>query len=131
MKYNLLCRIGCHGFGGIRLSGESGENASRHYGPSGQFTTAQQPKSEVALTATKTHQIPAPASSPDLYPSDFFLFGMLKKRMSGTYSSPDELISARSELIASLPKDQLITVYKNWMKRLTWVIKHRREYYLK
>jgi hypothetical protein len=32
-----------------------------------------------------------------------------------------------SELIASLPKDQLASVYKNWMNRLNWVIK-RREY---
>jgi hypothetical protein len=46
--------------------------------------------------------------------------------MSGTsYSSPIELVSAISELIASLPKDQLVNVEKNWMKRLNWVIKHR------
>jgi hypothetical protein len=40
-------------------------------------------------------------------------------------SSPDELISAISELIASLPKDQLVSLYKNWMKRLNWVLQHR------
>jgi hypothetical protein len=57
---------------------------------------------------------------------------MLKERMSGTsYSSPDELISVRSELAASLPKDQLASVYKNWMKRLNCVSKHRRKYYRK
>jgi transposase len=82
-------------------------------------------KSEAALATTKACRIPAPAYSPDLSPSDFF-FGMLLERISGTsYSSPDELISAISELIASLPKDQLATLYKNWMKRLNWVIKHR------
>jgi hypothetical protein len=55
---------------------------------------------------------------------------MLKERMSGKLcSSPDELISAISELIASLPKNQLVSVYKNWMKRLNWVIKLRGEYY--
>jgi hypothetical protein len=52
--------------------------------------------------------------------------------MSGTsYSSPDEVISAISELIASLAKDQLASVYTNGMKRLNWVIKHRREHYRK
>jgi hypothetical protein len=51
---------------------------------------------------------------------------MLKERMSEiSSSSPNELISARRELIASLPKDQLASVYKNWMKRVNWVIKHR------
>jgi hypothetical protein len=87
-------------------------------------------KSEAALTATKTRQISAPAYSPDRSASDFFLFGMLKEGMSGTtYNSPDELISAISELIASLPQDQLVSVYKNWMKRFNRVIRHRREYY--
>jgi hypothetical protein len=76
-------------------------------------------KSEAALPATKTRRILAPAYSADQSPSDFFLFEMLKERMSGTsHSSPYELISARSELIASLPKDQLVSVYTNWMKRL-------------
>jgi hypothetical protein len=89
-------------------------------------------KSEAAVTATKARRIPDPASSPDLSPIDFLPFGMLKERMSGTsHSPPDKLISAISEVIASLPKKQLVTVYKNWMKRLNWVIKHRREYYRK
>jgi hypothetical protein len=52
--------------------------------------------------------------------------------MSATsYSWPDELISAISELIASLPKHQLVNVDKNWMTRLNWVAKHRGEYYRK
>jgi hypothetical protein len=70
-------------------------------------------KSEAALTATKARRIPVPAYSPELSPSDFFLFGMLMERMSGTlYGSPDKLISAITELIVSLPKDQLASVYK-------------------
>jgi hypothetical protein len=89
-------------------------------------------KSEAILTATKARRIPASTYSPDLSPSDFFLFGMLEERMSGTSFSPsDELISAISELIASFPKDQLGTIYKNWMKRLNWAIKHWREYHRK
>jgi hypothetical protein len=51
---------------------------------------------------------------------------MLKDRMSGTsYSSPDEVICAITELIASLLKDQLMSAYENSMKCLNWVIKHR------
>jgi transposase len=82
-------------------------------------------KSEAVRAATKARRIPAPAYSPNLSPSDFFLFEILKERISGTsYSSPDELISAISELIALLPKDQPASVDTNWMKRLNWVIKH-------
>jgi hypothetical protein len=68
----------------------------------------------------------SPAYNPYLSPSDFFLFGMLEERMSGiSYSSPDELISAISELVASLPNNQLLSVYTNRMKRLNWVIENR------
>jgi hypothetical protein len=57
---------------------------------------------------------------------------MLKEQISGTsHRSPDELISVINVLIASLPKDQLVTIYKNWMKHLNWVIKHWEEYYRK
>jgi transposase len=88
-------------------------------------------KNEAALTAAKARRIPAPAYSPGLSPSTFF-FGMPKERVSGTsYSSPDELISAISKLIASLPKHKLGSVYKNRMKRLNWVIKHQGEYHRK
>jgi hypothetical protein len=48
---------------------------------------------------------------------------------STSYSLPDELISAIGELLASFPKDQLVTVYNNWMKRQNLVIKHHGEYY--
>jgi hypothetical protein len=52
--------------------------------------------------------------------------------MSGTsYGSPDELIFAAGDPIASLQKDQLVNVYTNWMKHVDWVIKHRGEYYRK
>jgi hypothetical protein len=48
-----------------------------------------------------------------------------------TFLVPFLLSSAISELIAPLPKDQLVSVYKNWMIRLNWVMKHRGEYYRK
>jgi hypothetical protein len=52
-------------------------------------------KNEAALIAKKARPINAPAYSPDLSLSDFFLSGMLKERMPETsYSSPGELISA-------------------------------------
>jgi hypothetical protein len=86
-------------------------------------------KTETALTATKARRIPVPVYSPDLSLSNFFIFGIVKERRSGTScNSPDKLISAISEPIASLPKDQRVSVYKTWMKRLKGVIKHRGEH---
>jgi hypothetical protein len=70
-------------------------------------------ESQTGLTATKTRRISASVYSLDLSPNDFFFFGMLKERTSGTsYRSPDELISSMSELITSFPKDQLVISIK-------------------
>jgi hypothetical protein len=65
------------------------------------------------LLQQKSVKFMPPAYSPHLYPSGFFLFGMIKDRMLVTSSSsPYEPISAISELIASHPKDQLVCIYK-------------------
>jgi transposase len=89
-------------------------------------------KRNEALRAIKARRIPAPAYSPDLSPSDFFLFEMLQERLSGSsYSSPDDLISAIGEVIASILQDELVRVYENLVKRLRWVIAYRGEYYHK
>jgi hypothetical protein len=83
-------------------------------------------KNEAALTVTKALRIPVPAYSPNLSSNDFSFFEMLKKRVLETsYGSSDELISTMRELVASLPKDQPVSIYKNWMKRLSRVINHR------
>jgi hypothetical protein len=44
-----------------------------------EIATELQQKSETALPITKPRRIPVPAYSPDLSPTDFFLFGMLKE----------------------------------------------------
>jgi hypothetical protein len=111
IEYNILCRIGCSGFDGTRLSVESGKNAWRHYVPSGRCMTAQQQTTWGNSYCNKTRRNSDPAYSPNLSSNDFFLFEMLKERMSGTsYSLPDELISAISELNASIPKGQCVNV---------------------
>jgi hypothetical protein len=83
-------------------------------------------KSAEALTPTKAGRIPAPAHSPDLFPSDFFLFEMVKEQMPGSsYSWPHELVCVISEVIVSHRKDQLVSADRYWIKRLKWVIKHQ------
>jgi hypothetical protein len=64
--------------------------------------------------------------SPDLAPSDFFLFGFMKTRLS-EYDIPDrkDLKSAISQIFAEISQDMLISVFEAWIKRLKWVIMHR------
>lgn len=59
--------------------------------------------------------LPHPPYSPDLAPSDFFLFPLLKKFLAGRrYSCNDEVISAAEGFFDSLPK----TDYRNGMQSL-------------
>jgi hypothetical protein len=51
---------------------------------------------------------PQPPSSPDICPSDFFLFGWLKGK-------PQPLIN---EIFASLSVDTIEDVFRNWIHRL-------------
>jgi hypothetical protein len=50
--------------------------------------------------------------SPDFAPSDFDLFGGMKRRLSRcVFNSPDELLSAIDGILAGLEKSTLINVF--------------------
>jgi histone-lysine N-methyltransferase SETMAR len=63
--------------------------------------------------------VPHPPYSPDIAPSDFFLFGYLKERLAGT-SFPDEktLISAVHQILTNIPIEMLCRVFDDWIRRL-------------
>jgi hypothetical protein len=62
---------------------------------------------------------PHPAFSPDLAPSEFFLFGALKARLAGcTFESADELVEAIAEITGAIPRAQLEKVCLEWKERL-------------
>ena len=76
--------------------------------------------------------LPHPAYSPDVAPSDFFLFGYLKDRLQGaTFQCSDELLRAITDLIASIPQETLDRVFDEWMHRLEVVVASGGEYYRK
>jgi hypothetical protein len=62
---------------------------------------------------------PLPAFSPDLAPSDFFLFGAMKGQLSGRiFESPDKLVEAIREIASALPQRTLERVFLEWKDRL-------------
>jgi hypothetical protein len=65
-------------------------------------------------------RMPHPAYSPDLAPSDFFLFGYLKAKLQGRHG----LIFAIREIMAEVSRDTLISVCATWQDRLRWVIEN-------
>jgi hypothetical protein len=76
--------------------------------------------------------LPHPAYSPDLAPSDFFLFGYIKEKLTDcNCSTREELIGAIIQIFNEIGQEVLLSVFTSWLKRLKWVIKHEGEYYHK
>jgi histone-lysine N-methyltransferase SETMAR len=87
-------------------------------------------QSNECLLATKARRIPQPAYSPDLAPSDFFLFGFLKQKLRGVHLADREgLKSAITQIFAEIDKDMLVSVFLDWIERIHGVINNGGEYY--
>jgi hypothetical protein len=64
-------------------------------------------------------RMPQPAYSPDLAPSDFFLFGYLKAKLQGRQlQGRHGIILAIQEIMGEVSRDTLISVYATWQDRL-------------
>jgi len=68
------------------------------------------------------HMLPHPPYSPDLAPSDFFLFGYIKHHLQGyDFHSPEHLMMKIHEIIRNIPADMLESVMVEWIQRLSSV----------
>jgi histone-lysine N-methyltransferase SETMAR len=73
---------------------------------------------------------PHPPYSPDLAPSDFFLFGYVKECLKGmVFPSYEELLDAIGEVVTGIESKTLTSVFEHWMERLEWVSKNNGDYY--
>jgi hypothetical protein len=72
---------------------------------------------------------PHPPYSPDLAPSDFYLFGYVKHPLSGSaFADADSLLQAVSDILECIEKVTLKGVFRNWMERLRRCSAMCREY---
>jgi len=70
-----------------------------------------------------------PPYSPDLAPSDFFLFGFLKTSLQGsTFETPEELLARVSEILHGIERDVFLRVFREWISRLSRCIDGGGEY---
>jgi hypothetical protein len=55
--------------------------------------------------------------SPDLAPSDFFLFGSVKGKLMGYHAkTPSELLVRLRVILAEIPREILNAVFLEWME---------------
>lgn len=69
-----------------------------------------------------------PPYSPDLAPSDFWLFDFIKARLSD-HASEESLMSAITAICNSIPKEELIKTFDKWIERLELCIKFKGDYF--
>lgn len=75
---------------------------------------------------------PHPPYSPNLAPSDFYLFGYVKGRLKGcSFKNADELKSKINEILHSISFSKRKEVFEHWIERCERVIHLKRSYYKK
>jgi histone-lysine N-methyltransferase SETMAR len=73
---------------------------------------------------------PHPPYSPDLVPSDFFLFGHVKHALDGNeFLSEEALLAAIHSILSNLTGNILRAVFVKWIERLNWVTLNEGHYY--
>ena len=98
-----------------------------HYDNAGPHTAK---KVREYLTQNDIQRAPQPPYSPDLAPSDFYLFGHIKTQLQGfNFSSVDELLSQVHTILARISETTLQKAFTNWEHRLEQVISTKGNYY--
>jgi hypothetical protein len=65
------------------------------------------------------------AYSPDLAPSDFFLFGYIKGKLADfNCESREDLLNAMTEICTGVNQEVLPNIFESWADRVNRVIKH-------
>jgi hypothetical protein len=74
-------------------------------------------------------QAPHPRYSPDLAPSDFFLFGYVKGKLMGYRAeTPSELLVRIRVILAEIQRETLNAVFLEWIERLQKCVQVDSEY---
>ena len=72
---------------------------------------------------------PQPPYSPDIAPSDFFLFGYIKNKLKGRkFNSVDQLLDKVKSILKGIKKKTLEKAFLDWEARLREVIRTNGEY---
>ena len=82
------------------------------------------------LASEKEKVLNPPPYSPDLSLCEFFLFPRLKKMLSGNkYTSRSSLSSAIYQCLQQIPKEDYLSVFRDWVKRLQKCVSVKGEYF--
>jgi hypothetical protein len=110
-----------------RLTGGTRQNKFWIHADNARPHIAKVSSDYIARNEMKT--APHPPYSPDLAPSDFFLFGYVKGKLMGYQAgSAAELLVRIQVILAEIPREALNTAFLEWMQRLQKCIESDGEY---
>jgi hypothetical protein len=70
------------------------------------------------------------AYSPDLSPCGFWLFRMLKQKITDrVFRTPEEILTTIRKIWSEVTLEKLQSVFSNWIERLEYIIAHEGEYH--
>jgi hypothetical protein len=76
-------------------------------------------QSQECIQASKVKRLPHSVYGPDFVPSDFFLFGYLKEKLTAFQCmTRDELKSAIITIFNETERENLPAVFNSWLQRL-------------
>ena len=85
-------------------------------------------RTKTFISKSPYKRTPHPPYSPDIAPSDFFLFGYVKEKLKGhSFDTPEDLFEELTEILAQISHETLIQVFKEWELRCNWIIEHNGE----
>jgi histone-lysine N-methyltransferase SETMAR len=74
---------------------------------------------EAFMESHEMIRMPHPPYSPDLAPSDFYLFGLVKGKLGHVdVMEEDDLFEALDEILGSIPGEELLRVFETWLDRV-------------
>jgi hypothetical protein len=77
------------------------------------------------IETSRSEPLPHPACSLDLAPSDFFLFGYIKRKLPDyNCESREDLLNVITELFTGIKQEVLLSVFESWVNQRKRVIKH-------
>jgi hypothetical protein len=81
------------------------------------------------LDVSRFKRMPQPLYSPDIAPSDFFLFGWVKTQLEWReYNKEDELYEVVDGILTGLSIEMIETVFVDWINRLQRLIDGNGDY---
>jgi histone-lysine N-methyltransferase SETMAR len=85
---------------------------------------------EQFFTENHIRRVPHPRYSPDLAPSDFWLFGHRKTSLVGrAFNEPEQLLEAITEFLNEIHPPEVVAVFRHWVERVRWVLENNGDYY--